>query len=70
MNKKILIKKISNKYVIYYIINSINVEAYIEHCVEDKKIRINELLVKHFIGNGENLDKIEPTIEEITINSI
>ena len=66
MGKYILIKEIiKNKFIseflIYYVVGSSKVEAYLEFSDEDVKYRVTELAVKYF-----EEEEFKPSIKKIT----
>ena len=82
MEKKIVIKEIDKlvsvvskervvtEYLIYYMVGDAKVEAYTELGDEAKKLRVNELLLKHIISDNFVMgDTIYP-IEEISFKEV
>jgi len=79
MEKKILIKEIDkytnlkkdknlSEYIVYYIINERNVEALMAIGEKDKTLKVNELLLKHFVNENDiNWQHAEYPIEEIKL---
>ena len=79
MDKKILIKEIDkytnlrkdktfSEYIVYYVVNERNVEALIAHGEKDKTLKVNELLLKHFVyANDINWEHATYPIEEIKL---
>lgn len=79
MDKKILIKEIDkyinlkknktiSEYIVYYMINGQNIEALIAVGDQEKKLMVNEILLKHFMcENNINLGDISHQIEEIKL---
>jgi hypothetical protein len=66
-DKKIIIKKIGSSlhgYLIYLHNQGQNIECYFEKNDEDKKIRVNELILTHFMPNGNEIIMINEIIEE------
>jgi hypothetical protein len=82
MNKKIVIReidrfasvtskdKIISEYAIYYIVDNINVEAYVEIGAVAKKIRVNQILLNHFISDNTQFNEIDFPIEELSYNEV
>ena len=82
MEKKIVIKEIDKlvsvvskervvtEYIIYYMVGNQKVEAYTEMGDEAKKLRVNELLLKHIIGDNFVMGDIEYPIEEISFKEV
>ena len=83
MEKKIIIKAIDklvsvitkdkfvNEYIIYYMINGNKILAYTELGDDAKDIRVNEIILIHFMDNGISADSInkEEIIEEISFEN-
>lgn len=82
MNKKIVIReidkfasvtsknKIISEYAIYYIIDGINVEAHLEIGDTAKKLRVNQILLNHFISDNTQFNEIDFPIEELSYNEV
>jgi hypothetical protein len=81
MDNKIVIKEIDklvsvvskervvSEYIIYYMVGDVKVEAHTELGDEAKKIRVNEILLKHFINDtefslGDNTYPIEDMMKQ------
>lgn len=83
MEKKIVIKEIDKlvsvvskervvtEYLIYYMIGDAKVEAYTELGDDAKKLRVNELLLKHIISDNFVMgdDSVYP-IEKISFKEV
>jgi hypothetical protein len=79
MMKKIIIKQIDiltsklykdktiSEYLISITQNNIPLDAFIEIGDENKKVRVNELMLKHFPDSNQSVDEI---IEEITLSEL
>ena len=79
MEKKILIKeidkytnlrkdKIVSEYIVYYIINERNVEALIAYGEKEKTLKVNEILLKHFVNENDiKWERATHRIEEIKL---
>jgi hypothetical protein len=83
MDNKIVIKEIDklvsvvskervvSEYIIYYMVGDVKVEAHTELGDEAKKIRVNEILLKHFINDTEfSLGDNTYPIEEIPFHKV
>lgn len=81
MKQKILIKEIDKlvsvvsqsrvvtEYIIYYMVDDNKVEAYTEFGDNAKNIRVNEILLKHFIIDNENII-LSDIIEEVSFEEV
>lgn len=66
-DKKIVVKKIDvpkGNYLIYLYNHGQKLECYLENNDEDKKIRVNELILMHFMPNGNEIIIKNEIIEE------
>jgi hypothetical protein len=81
MEQKILIKEIDKlvsvvsqsrvvtEYIIYYIVDGNKVEAYTEFGDNAKNIRVNEMLLKHFVTDNNKIT-LEDIIEEVSFEEL
>ena len=68
MEKNIIIKEIKNdgilnEYLVYYVIGTTKVEAYIAYDKNELTLIVTELAVKHFEDEG-----FKPSIKKIKLN--
>lgn len=82
MDRKIVIKEIDKlvsvvspqrvvtEFIIYYMVDGIKVEAHTELGDESKKIRVNEMLLNHFINENFNVGDVDYPIEEISFKEV
>jgi len=79
MDKKILIKEIDkytnlrkdktdSEYIVYFVVNERNVEALIAYGEKEKTLKVNEILLKHFVNENDiNWEHATYPIEEIKL---
>jgi hypothetical protein len=64
--------RVVTEYMVYLMVNEQKVAAYLELGEEAKSIRVNELIIEHFIGDEHNGHKIiiSNIVEEVSFEDM